>query len=486
MTLEWVQIRHATPKDVQDTQGSILYRAAALIPWYAAKALGSIGQAWNRNNLLAWDTPLPLDIVHTFQWYCGFKPEFLFLRAKPTFTNGDHYQLLDGKAVLEFFRQERNADQGVFAPGTSVTKIGAFISSCFPDEKLQEDDFILTAGPKATKLLHNLYMKKMDHVAVKGYFGNIKEKCASFLEELETDTSLNFSELIPQFFSEVFGENLLGNHNAGKELSSHIQPIKRLLNKLGTGGKLKPAEELELKKIQKSVSGVTNEVLSQEEYIRFFDSEDAKELSRGQKLAFLVVALFGASDNTTNLLLAAIYCLAIEKRMTRENLQRACKEHLNQPDRNPFEYPKELDQFLAKVIRYFPPVIGVARKVKAENGLCIEFRYKNEMNQHKVVIPNGSSLSARIYDAARNANLTNTTTLEEASKAFSPFGGIPQRCPGEQFAKTVILELLLQMVANYNVYLPGDYRIHQELQITSIIKPDVMACINKQTAVRPK
>lgn len=478
MKLEWVEIRKATSQDIQETQGSLLYRTVSYPFWIAARALGSAGQFRNKDDLLAWESPLPLRVTHAIQYCLGWKPEFEFVVEKPTLTNGDHYQLTDGVAIHEFFSQHRNDMDGVFSPGKSVIKLQKFISACFPEENLGDDDFIFTATPETTAFLHSCYLRKLGISSIHEYFENIKWRCSTFLNAMNKEQPLNFSTLAPQFFAETFGENLLGNEEIGKELSHLIGPIKRFLVKQSLG-KLTPEEAKELREIQSAVRNVAYECLKDEELTRFFNNSDTNKMTEGQKLAFMVVAMIAAQDNTSNLLQAAIYCVAIMNEERLEALQNACKNHLRVDDRTALKYPKELDQLLAEAIRYFPPVPGVARTVRAKNGLCMEYRFKGETKRRKVVFPQGCSLSARIYDAAKNAEIAKDTTLEEALSQFEPFGSGRQRCPGERFATAAIREFLLQLIGNYKVTLPVDYRIRLELQVTAIIKPDVKVILTK-------
>lgn len=485
MTLAYVNFREATAEDFKELQPNWIYSTAAYLPYKMVQLWGTVQYMSNVKDLLGWKEPAALKVFYWSQYYLGFKPERPFLNVRPSIF-GDSYSVNDQRAINAFFRFHRNDSEGFFSSGRGVSILANFLMECFPGTTME--DCILTCSPTNTKLLHTLLQKKLTKPEISASFRLMSQQAEETLSTIPNGEVVNFTHIAPEYLAKVFGQILLNDSQTGNELASFIGPFKNYIAQRATMTALfkskifgvDPQDAKQIEEMQAKIRLLIAKILDKEEELEIFQGFQAQQLTKAQKQMLIFVVLFAAQDNTSTLLLAAIYEMANLSEEEQEALANTIRQHHDFQERGAFKFPPEVDRFFANVLRKYPPALGIARSVTKD--LCMEYSVEGNPEIKKVILPAGSNFTARIFELAKKTITPSSGSGEILYHSFSPFGGGPHRCPGQYLTDVEIKEFIYQLLLNYKIRLPAPYELKMKLQFTGILDRDVEAILEKRPA----
>lgn len=449
MTIAEAGFRRATPDEQYNAQSYLLTRALRA-PFYYGNALWtSVFQRLNAHNTLLWRAPLLQKVYDVFMHTIGLNPTHGVI-DKMHSLKGENFYLKDPLLIERFFAFHRNGKDGIFAPNKSMTEVAKFLQECFPS--IQLEDFLGTCADDQTQVLHQLLQRKLNGGTIITSFDVIKDKCADFLKGVSaTGKVVNFNEVAREFTAEVMGQHLFDDPKIGLEIGKLIFKFKGYLIRKFLGSSI-PKDAKLANKVASVLRECSKKILEDKGSPLFFGSN----LSEEEKLAMIFIVLFAAQDNSATLLTGLVAHLRSQKEDRILNLVTAATKHLNNKERTPSNYPKEIDAYVKEVLKLYPPVPIVARGVK--NDLCLDYRFKGEGQMRTLFIPQGTFVTARMIDIG--------------ARHFGEDG--PHTCPGKQMTLVEVKEFFCQLLAGYDLEYDGEKNYHLESQVTANIRPDVL------------
>lgn len=355
--------------------------------------------------------------------------------------------------------------------------IFAFLKSCMGDDRLTEDQFILTCQKAKTQIFHNLLGRKFKSEHEQEFHLVIKQQCQRTLDEIaqKSDEPVNLTEAARLYFNRTIAAYLYGKEDSelAEELvlqlsdcmkefktyiSGNINPVNRIWNYLFPS---------KLNCIKKNILNVTTKILDLNPDL--FSCEEAVHLSVAEKRLFVFTVLFAAQDNTTNLLASELWTLGQDSHFYQQ-----FQEKVKSFDNHKTIYPKGVEQFFARVMMEMTPVPGISRIAKKNLYLS----YTLDGKEFHQIIPKGELVIIRMDEMAKSVEISDEDTqAQKIYNRFAAFGGGPQRCPGRLFAELAIKEFVVQFAKRFDISEMSPEKLTSKLQMTLTHEQDVVATL---------
>jgi cytochrome P450 len=465
MHIEKAIFRAATPEECAEARGGAFYQMISFPASCTQKTLGTLQLMRNPSSYFLGEKLFVTkiwDSVKNLFW--DNEP---FIQRSPSFQMSiTHFS--DPIILKEFFRHHRSDPDSIFAPSKSMLGILNFMKECFPEMNI----FIFNCTEQQTIIFHKLLQQVLSQENVNSNLDKMEQICQSLLmrfkENRLSGESLNLSELVFNYFSEIFGTLIIKNCETGKALSRQLSLFKQLAVKI-IRNILTEEDKEQVVKLVRDIQQTTSLILKENPTL-FRDEENS--LNEDDRKALIFVCLFAAQDNTTTLLTTALWFLAKD-----EDKQKELQENLKDFDNNdsPTKFPEKLETFFAEILKEKSPVPSVGRI--ASQDICLEYKMENEEKERKAIFFKGELLGARIDRTAKTCQIKERKAVETYSQ-FMAFGSGMNKCAGRMFAKTSIKIFLRHILSHYHLKLDRPSELKTEIAITTILTENVHAYLN--------
>ncbi|MFV0340500.1 MAG: hypothetical protein ACK5MA_07770, partial [Parachlamydiaceae bacterium] len=336
MTVSEARFRAATPEEVYNYKGNCLAQKLSK-PWQLFnQAWGTFNMWWGGANVLAWDTPLPLRIAHSFTQV----PHHAFAKEVPSFLFKT--VMLTDKTVSEaYLAHHRNG--ALLMPNRSFMQLFEMAKQTFSRE-LDPEDVIFTCSEKSgnstvfrsmfSKVMHGNEMKDAIRDEVEAALNRWATMCTG-------GTFINITAETRILASNIITRVVLGQKVNNQNLCDAINYINaytlKVLTKTATD-----KDHAEYKKSLGLFREETENILKSDTEIPLLKDS---ELSPLQQRALIFVTFFAGQETVASLLHNTLYEIG-------KNPKQA--KHLEEDS---------IDDFYIRAIHDFTPAYGTGRKL---------------------------------------------------------------------------------------------------------------------------
>lgn len=441
MSVIEAKFRPATPDESAYAKGGTAWRLVNN-PWnMSCKILGTFDLWRKKGDIINAQVPLPLQLARNIKWLCGYAPEYGFMRTYPTFRGT--WNLIDSEIkVLEAFFAE-NRDSEVFSHGAAFFAMFEIVKKVFPESTFSPEDFMFTCSAEKNQQYHRLLHRLISGNPIKENMEFIRRQVKETLQEW-SDRSLAEGKINITLESRIFAYQIIskmvfGMTKRNEEIANAVNFINRFVVKqvLST---LTEEDQVGFVVATKTVNEVVNEVLNSDHQIPLFEESGEKPLSVEQKKA-MIFAIFVASQETVGASLTYILRkIAMERGM--QNVLRSGIKEARRTDENAARI-QEVQALFTRCMKEFPPAHGISRIVKVDT--CLEFKLNGVDTTYKHIFYAGERVTGFLWSFAKNASPFDSIN------AWKPFGHGPHHCPGENLARTEIMELITEALGGYDI-----------------------------------
>ena len=470
MSVTEARFRAATVDEVSYAQGGICWKIVTT-PWQLfMKTWGTASLLWKGPNSYAWDTPLPLKLLHNFQWYFGLNVERGFIHDLPTFLF-NNWHFIDGeeKVFDAFFKEHRDGE--IFANSRSFKAIHEILVKTFPESNISFEDFILTCSPAKSKTYHDLLVKMLNGEKLRQSLSivqdEIKLTLARWCRMSEAGEWINATQELRIFTSNVITRVLLGQKYGNPNLTDAINFLNNYLVKYFVK-KNTVEDDKALTKALNLFNKAVQEVLINLLNVPIFNESTKKEpLSIKQMQAMIFIIFFAGQETTAALMTYTIWKLSIDSKQ-QQTFHNQIQENFKSSQEHS-DHIKKIQSLFTSSIREFPPAFGLSRSLKVD--ACLEYKLRGETSSRKMVMCKGETITARMIKASESQSTQDQN--------FFFFGGGPHHCPGEQMAKMEFNEFFLSLLADYKITARYKHEIEKIGRVTLQLNEDVFIRIEK-------
>lgn len=429
----FAEFRQATPLEVAQSQGGLLYRAVTW-PWHAlCKTLGTWQLWYHGPNIRNWKTPLPQQLGNRVALWGGYK-EFSFMRSVVSILGRITFIESEDVVAKAFFQQHRN--DSIFASSLSMKKFYTLMTSIFPEEIFDENDFMLTCDKIHTKKYRTLLFHSLKQSNINAFIPILKDIIRNTLEqwyETQGDKGIEITNASRIYASRVFSQLLFGDEIESEELANSVTFLNSFIIKAAQN-KISDKDTARSSEVFKTVKNVVLEILKRPN-LPIFNNET--ELTSAQKIAIILTLLFAGMETTAALQSYIIQQLALKPAKQNE-LYLALSEDTEKKHKL-----KIIQDLFTQSIREFPPAYGVGRTLGQDT--CLEYQFANEAHTRKKIFQKDETI---ILFAEKFAN---SLSLEDndAYNAAYVLGNGPHECPGKRLAFAEITYLLKSLLEKY-------------------------------------
>ena len=435
------KFRPATPDEAAYAKGGMAWNVVN-IPWnFSCKILGTFDLWRKSGNIINIQVPLPLQVARNIKWLCGYAPEHAFIRTYPTFRGT--WNLIDSEMkVLEAFFAE-NRDSEIFNHGAAFFAMFEISKKVFPESKCSPEDFMFTCSAEKNQQYHHLIHKLISGNHIKENLEFIRRRVKDTLQEWsdrsQIEGKINITLETRIFASQIISQMVFGMTKRNEEVANAVNFINRYIVKQVLT-KVSEEEKNTFGFALKTFNEAVNEVLNSDHIIPLFEESAENPLTVEQKKA-MIFAIFFAGQETVGASLTYI----LRKVAMEQGMQSVIRSGIKEATTSFQDATKikEVQALFTRCMKEFPPAHGVSRIVKVDT--CLEFKLRGVETTYKHIFYAGERITGFMWSFAKGASPFETIN------AWKPFGHGPHRCPGENLARTEIMELITEALEHYTI-----------------------------------
>lgn len=426
--------RKATPEEVEEARGSLLYR----IVTYPLKApldltyriFGTLSMYMGGTDVLSWKQPFIQTFIEKTGRLIGYNKHTLFMDTLYSFK-GTRRFLIDPVVVKELFKHHRK-EEGLFSDTRTMEEIFKILQEVFPKDKFDKNSMMFTCSPEHTKRFRDLLEPFLNQEAIKDYIPKIQETAAEFIEKWDKEGVIDISFGTRLYASRILTSLMFNNETVSAVIAESVNYINYYIIKsiMGVTEEEKELYQKSLKDFNKAVT-----LILKQKKVPLFEGQ---EISETEKKAMIFILFFAGQETTSSLLTYILFQLALDQK-----LQNELYNNLREVNDEKFEKLKnrsrKINSFFLEMIRKFPPVYGTGRK--CENEVCLLYKLQDEDCERKTIIQEDDILVPLMIKLAENP----------AWRCF-PFGDGVNACPGRALAFYEISELVLKLIEGYTIH----------------------------------
>lgn len=441
------RFRPATPEEVNHAKGGIGWRCLNT-PWnYFVKTWATVGLVYQIKvkkkdiNPYEWKESLPLRVAHYVKWGCGLAPETEFLETVTNFK-GTWHLLNSQEAVFKaFFSQNRKSE--VFSGSQAFHALLSLIAKTFPETTFDPEDFMFTSTPEKNGRLHRLVQRFVSGIHVHNNLEFIRKEAHETLQRwanaCNDGSRINITKECRVFASKIISKLVFGMTDNNAEVADAVSFINAYILRRELKRTL-PDDEDNLMKALAAFKDAVNKVLDAYKAPLFETKDDDERLSLAEKQAMAFSIFFAGQETVASLMTYIFHVLGTNHEYQWSLIGKVADARNNMT----LDLSKQtfMQDLFARGIREFPPAYGVSRMTEVDT--CLEFKLEgDDETTHKHIFYAGERITAMM------SNFAKVNSQMDRSLYWLPFGFGPHRCPGEQLAKTEILEFLAIALEHY-------------------------------------
>lgn len=426
--------RKATPEEVEEAKGSLLYRVVTY-PFKAPldftyRIFGTLSMYLGGTDVLSWKQPFIQTFIEKAFRLAGYDKHTLFMQTLYSFK-GKRRFLLDPVVVKELFKHHRK-EEGLFRDTRTMEEIFNILEEVFPKEKFDKNSMMFTCAPEHTKRYRDLLEPFLKQEAINDFIPEIQETASEFIEEWAKNELIDVSLETRQYASRIITSLMFNNGTVSAVISESVNYINNYIVKsiMGVTEEEKALYQKSLKDFRKAVT-----IILKQDKIPLFEGQ---EISESEKKAMIFILFFAGQETTSSLLTYILFQLALDQKL-QNTLYSSLRSVNDERFENLKNRSRKINSFFLEMLRKFPPVYGTGRR--CDNEVCLVYKLRDEDIQRKTIIREDDILVPLMIKLAENPEW----------RCF-PFGDGVNACPGRALAFYEVSELILKLIEGYTIH----------------------------------